>query len=46
MPVPRHVGLLVDMINESIGEDYNITRDEISYKHVTRIRIQVTRIRI
>ena len=46
MSVPRHDGLLVDMIKESIEEDYNITCDEISNKHVTRIRIQVTRIRI
>ena len=34
------------MVNESIEEHYNITRDEISNKHLTRIRIQVTRIRI
>ena len=34
------------MVNESIGEDYNITCDENSNKHVPRIRIQVTRIRI
>ena len=46
MSVPRHDGLLVDMVNESIEEDYNITCDKISNKHVTRIRIQVTRIRI
>ena len=25
MSVPRHDGLLVDMVNESIEEDYNIT---------------------
>ena len=37
--VPRHDRLLVDMVNESIEEDYNITCDEISNKHVTRIRI-------
>ena len=35
--VPRHDGLLVVMVNESIEEDYNITGDEISNKHVTRI---------
>ena len=46
MFVPRNDGLLVDMINESIEQDYNITCDEISNKHVTRIRIQVTSIRI
>ena len=46
MSVSRHDGLLVDMVNESIEEDYNITCEEISNKHVTRIRIQVTRIRI
>ena len=45
--VPRHDGLLGDMVNESIEEDYNITCDEISNKHVTKIRIQhVTRIQI
>ena len=43
--VPGHDRLLVDMVNESIEEDYNITCDEISNKHVTRIQIQhVTRI--
>ena len=46
LPVPSHDGLLVDMVNESIEEDYNITCDKISNKHVTRMRIQVTRIRI
>ena len=47
MSVPHHDRLLVDMVNESIEGDYNITCDEISNKHVTRIRIQhVTRIRI
>ena len=46
MSVPRHDGLLVDMVNESIEGDYNITCDELSNKHVTRTRIQVTRIRI
>ena len=46
MSVPRHDGLLLDMVNESIEEDYNITCVEISNKHLTRIRIQVTRIRI
>ena len=40
MSVPRHDGLLADMVNESIEEDYNITCDEISNKHVTRIQIQ------
>ena len=43
---PRHDGLPVDIVNENIKEDYNITCDEISSKHVTRIRIQVTKIRI
>ena len=37
MSVPRHAGLLVDMVNESIEDYYNITYDEISNKHVTRI---------
>ena len=46
MSVPRHDGFLVDMVNEIIEEDYNISCDEISNKHVTRIRIQVTRNRI
>ena len=46
MCVTRHDGLRVDMVNESIEEDYNITCDEITNNHVTRIRIQVTRIRI
>ena len=46
MSVPRHDRLLVDMVNESIEVDYNITCDEISNKHVTRIQIQVTRIQI
>ena len=47
MSVPRHDGLLVDMVNEMIEEDYNITCDEISNKHVTTIGIQhVTRIQI
>ena len=43
---PHHDGLLVDMVNGRIEEDYNIICDEISNKHVTRIRIQVTRIRM
>ena len=42
----RNDGLLVDMVNESIEEDYNITCGEIAIKHVTRIQIQMTRIRI
>ena len=47
MPVPRLDGLLVDMVNESIEGDSNITCDKESNKHVTRIRIQhVTRIQI
>ena len=46
MSVPRHDRLLVDMANASIDEHYNITCNEISNKHVTRIRIQVTRLRI
>ena len=46
MSVPRHDILPVDMVNESIEADYNITYDKISIKHVTRIKIQVTRIRI
>ena len=33
MSVPRHDGLLVDMVNESIEEDSNITYDEDSNKH-------------
>ena len=37
--VSRHDRLLVDMVNESIEVDYNITCDEISNKHVTIIRI-------
>ena len=37
----------MDMVNESIEDDSNITCDEILNKHVIRIRIQhVTRIRI
>ena len=36
----------MDMVNESIEEDYNITCNEIPNEHVTRIRIHVTRIRI
>ena len=30
VPVPRHDGLHVDMVNESIKGDYNITCGEIS----------------
>ena len=44
MSVPRHDGLLVDMVNESIEEDYNITCDEIPNNHVKRIRMHVMRI--
>ena len=44
--VPLHDGLLVDIVNERIEEDHNIACDKISNKHVTIIRIQVTRIRI
>ena len=45
MSVSRHDGLLVDMINESIEEIIiHVTR--FRKKHVARIRIQVTRIRI
>ena len=44
--VLRHDGLLVDMVNESIEENYNITCDEISNKLARRNRIQVTRIQI
>ena len=40
MPVPCHDGFLVDMVNESIEEDSNITCGEDSNKHVTRIEIQ------
>ena len=37
----------MDMVNESIEDDSNITCDEILNKHVMRIRIQhVTRIQI
>ena len=32
MSVQRHDGLLVDIVNESIEQDYNITCNEISYK--------------
>ena len=47
MSVPHHDGLLVDIVNENIEEDYNITCDGILNKHVTSMRIQhVTRIRI
>ena len=43
--VPRHDGLLVDMVNESIQEDLNIACDEDWGRHVTGIHIQhVTRI--
>ena len=31
MSVSRHDGLLVDMVNESIEEDYNITCDDVFY---------------
>ena len=45
--VPPHDGMFVDMGNKRIEEDYIITCDEISNKHVTRIRIQhVTKIQI
>ena len=44
--VPRHDKLLVDMVNERIEKDYNITCDEISNKYVTRIRIHVRMIGI
>ena len=37
--VPLLDGLLVDMVNESIEEDSNITCDENSNKHMTRICI-------
>ena len=37
MSVSRHGGLLVDMVNDSIEEDSNITCDEGYNKHVTRI---------
>ena len=38
--VPRHDGLLVDMVNESIEVDSNITCDADLNKHVTKIQIQ------
>ena len=37
MSVPRHDGLLVNMVNENIEKDFNITCDKNSNNHVMRI---------